>query len=97
MHLTRALKFGGGVHYFNYSDIERFNFFLRKQMSAALTKNPSKSNDQIRDKLFLDAAGCPFEFTHKLGKYFSSGQRKPWIHKSNGQPLLPYSLLNQSF
>ena len=42
----------------------------------------------MKDKLFLDAADCPLELAHKLGKYFSSGQRKPWIHKSNRQPLI---------
>ena len=76
MHLTRALKFGGGVHYFNYSDIERFNFFCANKCQA-LTKNPSKSNDQMKDKLFLDAVGCPFEFTHKLGKSFFPVKENP--------------------
>lgn len=76
MHLTRALKFGGGVHYFNYSNIERFIFFCANKCQA-LTKNPSKSNDQMKDKLFLDAAGCPFEFTHTLGKYFFPVKENP--------------------
>ena len=31
----------------------------------------------MKDKLFLDAAGCPFEFTHTLGKYFFQVKENP--------------------
>ena len=31
----------------------------------------------MKDKLFLDAAGCPFEFTHTLGKYFFPVKENP--------------------
>ena len=31
----------------------------------------------MKDKLFLDAVGCPFEFKHKLGEYFFQVKENP--------------------